>query len=296
MSDIWRSVYFWDFWGGSGYGKHQLVMDLATISGKLVRGSGWGRQWHPGKEAQKIAESSLLIVFNGSEPGCEWARRIAARNNVPVASVEGGLWDQRSMWGWDSHSRTSLRSLLHPFDPGLLKLARAELAAHALKLRIAPRKVVKGKAVLALQHPLDSSIYTMSAKSSHQDMYEKAESCLPSSISELVVCPHPVSTEEPWPVMSSDRARYKQNGIATIEECIDAEVVCAISSGILWEAAGLGCDIHLLGDKYSKAWRMLTLHPEAMAAKARANHSAVGDCLQAKEIIERILSVSYGKR
>ena len=149
--------------------------------------------------------------------------------------------------------------------------------------------MIKGKAVLALQHPLDSSVYTMSASTSYQDMYERAEQTLGDSFDQLVVCPHPTCGDSP-PKLRPGRARFKSNSISTIEECVDAEMVCAISSGILWEAAGLGCDVHLLGHKYSKAWMMLALNPHAMAVKAMVNHAAAGDPGRMKEIIERIVS------
>jgi hypothetical protein len=203
---------------------------------KFVLRHGW-RNWGEALSiVSEIRQSSLVLIWNPSEPGGEMVRRLCRNAAVPFLSLENGLLPQSERWHFDWLGIGSESSLIHNLDwvtPDMLATADRYIAQHFSGKGWAYRGG-GGFVLCPLQIEGDVSITLDSPFPTMQSFLDHICRIRPNV--KIVARPHPLRKHQ---TVAGPNIQIITNE-STMELAIAAEEVIGINSTVLYETAALG--------------------------------------------------------
>ena len=193
------------------------------------------------KFSKHIKTSDMVVIWNGSEMGCFWAKEICKAFNKPFCVVERGLFPQGNSnfivnkEGICCRSESIQEKYL---DKSNLDQFKKTISEHFLKNNL-EYKNPEEKYVFVFQLEFDSTVYHYSNFLSNEDMVDKFVKSNKINPSKVVICPHPRNR--------NIESKYKVSQKRTIEECQNAKLAIGISSTTMYEILAMGCPVKVLG-------------------------------------------------
>jgi hypothetical protein len=236
-----RQVTFFKSYPGSW--PQCLLRCFSRAGWKFVLRHGWKNWGGALGVISEIRQSSLVLIWNPSEPGGEMVRRLCRNAGVPFLSVENGLLPQTGHWHFDWSgigSESSLMNKLEWVTPRMLAVADRYVARHFSSNGWNYRG--RGGYVLCplqiegdVSITLDSSFPTMQAFVNHV--------CQVRPDAKILVRPHPKRKDQKVFGLNVQIVTNK----STMELAVDAEEVIGINSTVLYETTALGVPTIALG-------------------------------------------------
>lgn len=193
------------------------------------------------KFSKHIKTSDMVVIWNGSEMGCFWAKEICKTFNKPFCVVERGLFPQGNSNFFVDKEGVCCRSesIQEKYlDKSNLDQFKKTISEHFLKNNL-EYKNPEEKYVFVFQLEFDSTVYHYSNFLSNEDMVDKFVTSNKINPSKVVICPHPRN--------KNIESKYKVSQKRTIEECQNAKLAIGISSTTMYEILAMGCPVKVLG-------------------------------------------------
>jgi hypothetical protein len=195
--------------------------------------------------AQSIKNCDAVFIWNGSEIGCFWVKEICKNFNIPYCVFERGLFPQSSSnfvvdkEGICCRSESLKKENLDKSEINKnLKIVKKHYINNKLE-----RKKAKNKVVFVFQLEFDSTVYHYSQYKNNEQMVDFFVEKNKINKEDVIICPHPRNR--------SIKSKYTISNKRTIKECEDAELAVGISSTTMYEIAGMGCPVEVLGGNES---------------------------------------------
>lgn len=191
--------------------------------------------------SKEIKSSDLVVIWNGSEIGCFWAKEVCKTFNIPFCIIERGLFPQGNSnfivdrEGICCRSESIQEKYLNKSNVNELKKTVLEYFSKS-NLKYTG---TEDKYIFVFQLEFDSTVYHYSNFSSNEEMVDKFVNCNKIDPSKVVICPHPRNKKI--------ESKYKISKNKTIEECQSAKLAIGISSTTMYEILGMGCPVKVLG-------------------------------------------------
>ena len=191
--------------------------------------------------SKNIKTSDIVVIWNGSEMGCFWAKEVCKTFNIPFCIIERGLFPQGDSnfiidkEGICCRSESIQEKYL---DRSNLNQFKKTVSDYFLKHNLEYKKP-EDKYVFVLQLEFDSTVYHYSNFSSNEEMVDKFVRSNKIDPSKVVVCPHPRN--------KNIESKYRVSKKRTIEECQNAKLAIGISSTTMYEILAMGCPVKVLG-------------------------------------------------
>jgi hypothetical protein len=184
---------------------------------------------------EAVRSADLAVIWNGSEPGDFWFRKVCDSHSLKWVVAEHGLLPQKNHFHFDTLgivSESSLMGDLSWLSPSMRGRAAKHIKAHFDGVTWNPGT----KTVCPLQIPWDTAIYLGSPFKTMEDFVASV-----AADREVVACPHPLHKRfaAPLGVVVSSRP--------TIVEAAEAREVVGLTSTILYETRALGVPTRALG-------------------------------------------------
>lgn len=192
--------------------------------------------------ASLIKGAAIVVIWNGRQWNAQNARDVCIARDIPYLIYEWGLLPQADTF-WVDPAGMVGDSILCQQDLEWIKaddVARLMAARNALQIRN-PLEPVKDRVLLLLQIENDTQILYHSPFNTMNDVIRAVELQYPDK--DIVVRPHPKSGGEP----TVKTARVDRTG-TMLDQARKAELVVAVNSTGLYEAAILGVPCRALGD------------------------------------------------
>ena len=192
--------------------------------------------------SKEIKSSDLVVIWNGSEMGCFWAKEVCRSFNIPFCVIERGLFPQgESNFVVDKEGICCRSESIQEkyLDKSNLNELKKRVSDYFLKHNLEYKKP-EDKYVFVLQLEFDSTVYHYSNFSSNEEMVDKFVKSNKINPSKVVICPHPRN--------KNIESKYRVSKKRTIEECQNAKLAIGISSTTMYEILGMGCPVKVLGD------------------------------------------------
>lgn len=199
--------------------------------------------------SKHIKKSDFVVIWNGSEVGCFWAKEICLMFKIPYCIIERGLFPQdRNNFVIDREGICCRSESIKEsyFDQNQLKENLETVNAYYSKRNL-KRQTAINKTVFVFQLGFDSTVYHYSDFNSNENMVDDYVSKNNIDPSSVIICPHPRER--------NITSKYKISKNPTIKECEDAKLAVGISSTTMYEILGLGCPVDVLGGNPS------SIHP-----------------------------------
>lgn len=193
------------------------------------------------KFSKDIKTSDIVVIWNGSEMGCFWAKEVCKTFNTPFCIIERGLFPQgNSNFIVDKEGICCRSESIQEkyLDKSNLNQFKKTVSDYFLKHNLEYKKP-EDKYVFVLQLEFDSTVYHYSNFSSNEEMVDKFVRSNKIDPLKVVICPHPRN--------KNIESKYRVSKKRTIEECQNAKLAIGISSTTMYEILAMGCPVKVLG-------------------------------------------------
>lgn len=247
-------------------------------------------------ELQKIAEfikntRDPIFIWNNLKPYCVWAIDICNRFNKDYIIVERGIVPSQGSDNYSFYAGgicfDNINIAPEFFDSNTFDSNLDIIENHYNKNKLV-KKDEKDKIVIIGQLLFDSTVTHYSYINNYEVLINQIIDHYKININEteVVFCNHPRN-------IIKEKFKYKISQRPSIIECLDAKMVYAISSTIIYELIGLGINVTILGQSKKlfpteRSWEKI-LHCHSTALDYHFNTKT-----PAKEIhnkVSQILSI-----
>lgn len=189
--------------------------------------------------------NSIVIIWNNLKPFSAYAIDLCNRFNVDYVILERGLVPSQGDDNYSFYSNgicfDNINISPENFDSNTYDKNLQRIKDYYTSQNL-ERKQPIDKIVFVGQLLFDSTITHYTRIDSYDTFIDSyiAEKSIDTNKTEIVYCPHPR--------MSDVKSKHKVSKKKTIEECLDAKYVVAVSSTLIYELVGLGIPVDITGN------------------------------------------------
>lgn len=188
--------------------------------------------------------NSIVVIWNNLKPFSTYSIDLCNRFDTDYVILERGIVPSQGDDNYAFYSSgicfDNINISPENFDPNTYE-KNLETIQNYYRSQNLQRKEPIEKIVFVGQLLFDSTITHYARIDSYDvfiDSYIKEKS-IDVSKTEIVYCPHPR--------MSGVKSKYRISNKKTVEECLDAKYVVAVSSTIIYELVGLNIAVDIIG-------------------------------------------------
>ena len=234
----------------------------------------------------------LIVIWNSLKPFCTWAVDLCQRFNKDYVLVERGLVPSQGVDNFCFFAGGLCFDNLNIdpkyFDPNTYENNKEIINSH-YKEKNLQRIEPKDKIVFIGQVTFDSTVTHFHSVTDQIQIIDNyiSDNQIDTDKTKIVYCPHPRMRKE------FKECKYPVSNQETINECLDAKLVVAISSTTIYEIAGLGIPIDILGKgKYpfptQRNWNNIT---ECLSTALDFHFNTNTDSSKIKSIIDQTVRI-----
>jgi hypothetical protein len=235
----------------------------------------------------------IIVIWNSLKPFCTWSVDLCQRFNKDYVLVERGLVPSQGVDNFcflaGGLCFDNLNIDPKYFDPNTYEKNKEIIDSH-YKEKNLQRIEPKDKIVFIGQVPWDSTVTHFHSVTDQIQIIDNyiSDNQIDVNKTKIVYCPHPRMRE------AFKECKYPVSNQETINECLDAKLVVAVSSTTIYEIAGLGIPVDILGKgKYlfptQRNWNNIK---ECLSTALDFHFNTSTDSDQIKEIIDRTVSIT----
>lgn len=194
----------------------------------------------------------VVIIWNNLKPLSLWAIDLCRRFDKKYTVVERGVVPTQldNNYAFYSGGIGFECTNIDPkyFDPNTYASNLLTISSHYTNNNLAKTET-KNKIVFVGQLLFDSTMTHFFNIESYPDLIEKylSQSNIDHKDTEIVFCPHPRDDKNQY-----QNFKYRLSDKKTITECLDAKLVVAVSSTIIYELYGLDIKTDIIGFGYKR--------------------------------------------
>jgi len=188
--------------------------------------------------------NSIVVIWNNLKPFSTYAIDLCNRFDSDYVIIERGIVPSQGNDNYAFYSNGICfdNTNISPenFDPNTYDKNLETIKNHYASQNLHRKEPVE-KIVFVGQLLFDSTITHYTRIDSYEDFIDSyiKEKSIDTNKTEIVYCPHPR--------MPTKESKYKISNKKTVEECLDAKYVVAVSSTIIYELVGLNIPVDIVG-------------------------------------------------